>query len=112
MQSLTRYITKWRLCSAGTAHILTAFTSARITPTAEVKELKFDCNCRKLKPGMLLQAAKDFNMNLEQSYMIGDGEHDRGAREAAGCKAKIIPTDGDLLKAVEEILEDRYDRES
>ena len=78
----------------------------------EVKELKFDCDCRKPKPGMLLQAAKDFNIDLEQSYMIGDGEHDRGAGEAAGCKTKIIPTDGDLLKAVNEILEDRYDRKS
>ena len=78
----------------------------------EVKELKFDCDCRKPKPGMLLQAAKDFNIDLEQSYMIGDGEHDRGAGEAAGCKTKIIPTDGDLLNAVNEILEDTYDRES
>ena len=78
----------------------------------EVKELKFDCDCRKPKPGMLLQAAKDFNIDLARSYMIGDGEHDRGAGEAAGCKTKIIPTDGDLLKAVEEILEDTYDRES
>ena len=78
----------------------------------EIKELKFDCNCRKPKPGMLLQAAKDFNIDLERSYMIGDGEHDRGAGEAAGCKTKIIPTDGDLLKAVNEILEDTYDRES
>ena len=78
----------------------------------EIKELKFDCDCRKPKPGMLLQAAKDFNIDLEQSYMIGDGEHDRGAGKAADCKTKIIPTDGDLLKAVNEILEDTYDRES
>ena len=78
----------------------------------EVRELKFDCDCRKPKPGMLLQAAKDFNIDLKQSYMIGDGEHDKGAGEAAGCKTKIIPTDGDLLKAVNEILEDTYDRES
>ncbi len=78
----------------------------------EVKELKFDCSCRKPKPGMLVQAAKDFNIDLESSWMIGDGEHDRGAGEAAGCRTKIIPTDGDLLKAVEVILEETYDRES
>ena len=78
----------------------------------EVAELKIQCDCRKPKPGMLLQAAKDFNIDLEQSYMIGDGEHDRGAGKAADCKTKIIPTDGDLLKAVNEILEDRYDRKS
>ncbi len=78
----------------------------------EVAELKIVCDCRKPKPGMLFQAAKDFNIDLEQSYMIGDGEHDKGAGEAAGCRTKIIPTDGDLLKAVNEILEDTYDRES
>ena len=78
----------------------------------EVAELKIRCDCRKPKPGMLLQAAKDFNIDLTRSYMIGDGEHDRGAGEAAGCKTKIIPTDGDLLMAVNEILEDTYDRKS
>ena len=78
----------------------------------EVKELKFDCDCRKPKPGMLLKAAEDFNIDLKSSWMIGDGKYDKGAGKAAGCKTKIIPTDGDLLKAVEEILEDRYDRES
>ena len=71
----------------------------------EVKELKIDCDCRKPKPGMLRKAAEDFNIDLKQSYMIGDGEHDRGAGEAAGCRTKIIPTDGDLLKVVKEILE-------
>ena len=78
----------------------------------EVRELKFDCDCRKPKPGMLLQAAKDFNIDLMQSYMIGDGEHDKGAGDAAGCKTKNIPTDGDLLMAVNEVLEDTYDRKS
>lgn len=78
----------------------------------EVKELKFDCGCRKPKPGMLLKAAKDFNIDLIRSWMIGDGDHDKGAGEAAECHTKNIPTDGDLLKAVNEILEDTYDRES
>lgn len=70
----------------------------------EVKELKRNCDCRKPKPGMLRKAAEDFNIDLKQSYMIGDGEHDRGAGEAAGCHTKIIPTNGNLLKAVKEIL--------
>ena len=78
----------------------------------EIRELKFDCDCRKPKPGMLLKAAEDFNIDLENSWMIGDGQHDKGAGEAAGCRTKIIPTDGNLLKAVEEILENTYDQES
>ena len=72
----------------------------------EIKELKFDCDCRKPKPGMLLKAAEDFNIDLTKSWIIGDGDNDKAAGEAAGCRTKIIPTDGELLRAVKEILED------
>lgn len=56
----------------------------------EVVELKIDCECRKPKPGMLLQAAKDFNIDLQQSWMIGDSENDIKAGRAAGCKTALI----------------------
>lgn len=75
----------------------------------EVKELKFDCDCRKPKPGMLLQAAKDFNIDLEQSWMIGDGKNDIEAGHAAGCRTKKIPTDRDLYEVVKEILENTHE---
>lgn len=52
----------------------------------EVKELKVACECRKPKPGMLIRAAKDFNIDLSQSYMIGDSENDMLAGQAAGCR--------------------------
>lgn len=42
----------------------------------EIATLKFDCNCHKLKPGMLLKAAEDFNIDLSQSWIVGDGEND------------------------------------
>ena len=42
----------------------------------EVPELKIECDCRKPKPGMLLKAAEYFNIDLSQSYMVGDGEND------------------------------------
>ena len=51
----------------------------------EITELKFDCECRKPKPGMLLQAAKDFNIDLSASYMVGDGESDVQCGINAGC---------------------------
>ena len=51
----------------------------------EIPELKFDCECRKPKPGMLLKAAKDFNIDLSKSYMIGDGDNDMLAGKNAGC---------------------------
>ena len=56
----------------------------------EVPELKIDCDCRKPKPGMLLQAAEDFNIDLSLSWMIGDSENDILAGKAAGCKTGLI----------------------
>lgn len=60
----------------------------------EVPELKIDCDCRKPKPGMLLRAAEDFNIDLSQSWMIGDGENDIKAGKAAGCKTALIDNVG------------------
>lgn len=56
----------------------------------ERPELKFDCNCRKPKPGMLLKVAQDFNIDLAQSWMIGDGENDIRAGQNAGCRTALI----------------------
>lgn len=60
----------------------------------EVVELKIDCDCRKPKPGMLIKAAEEFNIDLSQSYMIGDGENDVKAGLAAGCKAVLLNGQG------------------
>lgn len=70
----------------------------------EIKELKIDCDCRKPKPGMLVKAAKDFNIDLYRSFMIGDSDNDMAAGSAAGCKCIRIDRDGDLLKAVKQAL--------
>lgn len=59
----------------------------------EVKELKIDCDCRKPKPGMLLKAAEELNIDLSQSYMVGDGENDIKAGKAAGCKTVLLNTE-------------------
>ena len=56
----------------------------------ERPELKFDCDCRKPKQGMLLKAAQDFNIDLAQSWMIGDGENDIRAGQNAGCQTAFI----------------------
>lgn len=69
----------------------------------EVPGMKFDCDCRKPKPGMLLKAAKDLNIELENSYMIGDSDSDVHAGEAARCKSIKIE-EGGLLEAVKSIL--------
>ena len=56
----------------------------------ERPEYKFDCECRKPKPGLLLQAASDFNIDLSQSYMIGDSPNDIKAGKNAGCMDSIL----------------------
>lgn len=71
----------------------------------EIVELKIDCECRKPKPGLLLKAATDFNIDLSQSWMIGDGENDVLAGEAAGCKTRKIKEGENLLDIVNSILE-------
>lgn len=76
----------------------------------EIPELKIDCECRKPKPGMLLKAAKAFNIDLSQSWMIGDSESDILAGKSAGCKTVLIGQDDEqlsydnLLEAVEGIF--------
>ncbi len=70
----------------------------------EIPELKIDCDCRKPKPGMLLQAASDYNIDLSQSWMIGDSENDRKAGENAGCQTLLVTEQTSLLDCIEQIL--------
>ena len=65
----------------------------------ERPELKFDCDCRKPKPGMLMNAAHDFNIDLSQSWMIGDGEIDIKAGQNASCQTALIGT-GDFGQTI------------
>lgn len=47
---------------------------------------KVKCSCRKPEPGMLLKAAEKYNIDLEQSIMVGDDERDMEAGKRAGCR--------------------------
>jgi D-glycero-D-manno-heptose 1,7-bisphosphate phosphatase len=59
----------------------------------EVAELKINCDCRKPKPGLLFKAAQDFNIDLSESWMIGDSEIDVQAGRNAGCHTALIGTE-------------------
>lgn len=59
----------------------------------EIPELKFECGCRKPKPGMLIKASEALNIDLGSSWMIGDGKNDVEAGRNAGCKTIYIGTD-------------------
>jgi len=55
---------------------------------------KSTCNCRKPKPGMLLEAKEKHNIDMKNSWMIGDKEADVGAANAAGIENTILVRTG------------------
>ena len=59
-------------------------------PKGTVQQYTFECDCHKPKPGMILQAAKDFHVNLSSSFMIGDILNDVEAGKRAGCKGILL----------------------
>jgi D-glycero-D-manno-heptose 1,7-bisphosphate phosphatase len=76
-----------------------------------------DCDCRKPRPGMLIQAARELELDLSQSWMVGDRWRDIDCGRAAGCRTIFIECGyreelrqepdfrtKDLLSAVEIIL--------
>lgn len=77
----------------------------------EVPELKIECDCRKPKTGMLQKAEKEFNIDVEASWIIGDSENDIKAGKNFGCRTVSINknlnadyTATDLEDAVDYIL--------
>lgn len=57
-----------------------------------------ECNCRKPKIGLFLQAKAKYNIDLEESYMIGDRWKDIEAGKNAGCKTIFIDYDYNEMK--------------
>ena len=80
----------------------------------EVKELKIKCNCRKPSPGMILEAAKKYNIDLEKSWMIGDTKLDIETGKNAKCKTALVEnkenTFGEDIKAdnLKQAIDDIY----
>ncbi len=61
-------------------------------PTAGEPPYRADCDCRKPKPGLLLRAAGDLNLDIPSSYMIGDKFSDVELAQTAGCKGILVLT--------------------
>lgn len=59
-------------------------------PEAIIADLKVNCECRKPKPGLLLQAAREHDIDLLESWMIGDNLTDVKAGKSAGCKTVLL----------------------
>jgi rfaE bifunctional protein nucleotidyltransferase chain/domain len=63
-------------------------------PKGKVAELAIDCDCRKPAPGMILRAAKELNLSLADSILVGDKPSDIEAARAAGVgRAYIVQSD-------------------
>jgi D,D-heptose 1,7-bisphosphate phosphatase len=59
-------------------------------PEARVEWFKINCGCRKPSPGLLLQASRDLEIDLSQSWMIGDGLSDIKAGKSAGTRTILL----------------------
>ncbi len=61
-------------------------------PVHGVDDYQVACNCRKGQPGMLLQAARELEIDLQQSFMVGDKLADLEAGQRAGCQSILVLT--------------------
>jgi D-glycero-D-manno-heptose 1,7-bisphosphate phosphatase len=59
-------------------------------PDAIVKQYKVKCDCRKPRPGLILKAAQEMDIDLQQSWMVGDNLSDIQAGKSAGCKTILL----------------------
>jgi histidinol-phosphate phosphatase family protein len=62
------------------------------------------CECRKPRPGMLFDAARDFQLDLTRTVFVGDDERDAEAAEAAGCGSVLVSADRPVLEVVRELV--------
>lgn len=67
-------------------------------PEAKIERYRVDCDCRKPKPGMLKRAEKELNIDLRQSFMVGDRWSDIEAGKRAECKTVLMRTGYNLEK--------------
>jgi mannose-1-phosphate guanylyltransferase / phosphomannomutase len=73
----------------------------------EIPELKIKCECRKPKPGLILQAAEELPIDLKNSCLIGDTWRDMGAAHAAGIQAYGVETGYGCKNCADEYTPDK-----
>ena len=64
-----------------------------------------NCECRKPKPGMILKAAQEFQIDLKNSVMIGDSNTDIEAAQQAGCHGILVEESDSLTNIIKKYLE-------
>ena len=78
-------------------------------PDAAVDIYKIDCECRKPKLGMFLQAIKDYDIDLSQSYAIGDKIRDCAICESTPCRGYLV-ADSEKEAVIEAVKQGQYPR--
>lgn len=79
---------RWMLEQKGV--VLDAIYDCPHHPSITMAGAPGPCSCRKPRPGMLVQAAADFALDLRDSWMIGDATSDVEAGRAAGCRTILL----------------------
>ena len=85
---------------------ISAFYYCPPLPGAAVKRYDVDCDCRKPKPGMILQALADFDVRPGNAFLIGDSLRDVEAAETAGVKG-FLYTGGSVLDLARMIVQNK-----
>jgi D-glycero-D-manno-heptose 1,7-bisphosphate phosphatase len=62
------------------------------------------CGCRKPQPGLILRAAREWSVDLADSFLIGDDERDLEAARRAGVPARQMPSNGNLEEVLAGLL--------
>jgi D-glycero-D-manno-heptose 1,7-bisphosphate phosphatase len=88
-----------RLRDAGAA--VDAFYYCPHHPRATLPAYRLACECRKPRPGMLLRAARELDIDLVASTMIGDRPSDVMAGRRAGCRTILVETGKHLAPLIE-----------
>lgn len=83
---------------------ITKFYYCPHLPTGKVRKYAIECNCRKPKPGLLLQAMSEYSICKENSFLIGDKKRDLESAEAAGIRGYLYEN-GNLLELVKKIVD-------
>jgi D-glycero-D-manno-heptose 1,7-bisphosphate phosphatase len=81
---------KQEIVEAIHAHMLRALPIDRVEVCYHPGKGASECECRKPKPGMLLRAARELNIDLRASWMIGDRWRDIDCGHAAGCRTILV----------------------
>jgi D-glycero-D-manno-heptose 1,7-bisphosphate phosphatase len=102
-EALTKYMVAL-LADAGVA--VAAVYHCPHHPAAGLDAYRRDCDCRKPRPGMLLAAAADLGLALDQSVLVGDKRSDIEAGRAAGVPRCVLVTSGHALSDAERAAAD------